>query len=207
MSTTGQPNNGSAAFEELRHTALSCTACELCETRTQVVFGTGDPDADLMFVGEGPGAEEDRLGEPFVGRSGKLLDRLMAEEMGVGRESVYIANVVKCRPPANRDPKPEEISACRPFLESQIDLIDPKVLVTLGNFSSKLLLDTRTGITRLRGRAYAWGDRVLVPTLHPAAVLRGGGDAMAKVRADMVRARSVADGGLVDLTDPAAVSG
>lgn len=193
-------------FEELRSDALECTACGLCENRTQVVFGMGDPTADLVFVGEGPGAEEDRQGLPFVGRSGKLLDRLMSEEMGLTRDAVYIANVVKCRPPENRDPRPEEIAACRPYLESQLELIDPAVVVTLGNFSSKLLLDTTIGITKLRGRAYSWGPRVLVPTLHPAAVLRGGGDdAMAKVRADLVRAKAAIAGGSVDLADAATV--
>lgn len=193
-------------FEQVRSDALGCTACALCETRTQVVFGMGDPGADLMFIGEGPGAEEDRQGLPFVGRSGKLLDRLMAEEMGLTRDTAYIANVVKCRPPQNRDPLPEEIATCRPYLEAQLELIDPKVVVTLGNFSTKALLDTRTGITKLRGRAYAWGPRVLVPTLHPAAVLRGGGDAMAKVRADLVRAKGVLTGRPVDLTDAASVA-
>jgi uracil-DNA glycosylase family 4 len=197
---------GGEDFERLRSGALECTACRLCETRTQVVFGMGDPQADLMFVGEGPGAEEDRQGLPFVGRSGKLLDRLMQEEMGLTRETAYIANVVKCRPPENRDPRPDEIAACRPYLEAQIRMIDPAVVVTLGNFSSKLLLDTTTGITRLRGRAYRWGDRVLVPTLHPAAVLRGGGSAMSDVRADLVRAKAAASGGLLDLTDASVVA-
>lgn len=193
-------------FERLRSDALGCTACGLCENRTQVVFGTGDPTADLMFVGEGPGAEEDRQGLPFVGRSGQLLDRLMSEEMGLTRESVYIANVVKCRPPENRDPRPEEIAACQPYLESQIEMIDPAVVVTLGNFSSKLLLDTTVGITRLRGHVYSWGDRLLVPTLHPAAVLRGGGEAMAMVRADLVRAGLAASGGPTAVTDRATVA-
>lgn len=193
-------------FELLRSAALGCTLCRLSESRTQVVFGTGDVGADVMFVGEGPGAEEDRQGLPFVGRSGKLLDRLMGEEMGLRRDDVYIANVVKCRPPDNRDPKPDEIAACRPYLERQLELIDPTVVVTLGNFASKLLLDTTVGITRLRGRAYKWAGRVLVPTLHPAAVLRGGGDAMAAVRADLVRAKAASSGGLVDLTDPTAVT-
>ncbi|MGI9577746.1 MAG: uracil-DNA glycosylase [Microthrixaceae bacterium] len=204
--TPEQSPPGSAAFEQLRSTALGCTACRLCESRSQVVFGMGDPAADLMFVGEGPGAEEDRQGLPFVGRSGKLLDRLMAEEMGLTRETAYIANVVKCRPPENRDPKPDEIAACRPYLEQQIELIDPAVVVTLGNFASKLLLDTKTGITRIRGRAYRWGDRVLVPTLHPAAVLRGGGSAMSDVRADLVRAKAAASGGLIELTDASVVA-
>jgi len=192
-------------FDRLRDEALGCTACRLCEGRTQVVFGTGDPAADLMFVGEAPGAQEDLQGLPFVGRSGKLLDRLMAEEMGLTRDTAYIANVVKCRPPDNRDPKPDEIASCRPYLERQVELIDPKVVVTLGNFAAKLLLETTTGIMKLRGRAYRWGDRVLVPTLHPAAVLRGGGDAMANARADFVRAKTVMTGGSIDLTDAAAV--
>ncbi|MFZ4517217.1 MAG: uracil-DNA glycosylase [Microthrixaceae bacterium] len=178
------------AFEDLRAEALGCTRCRLSEGRTQVVFGSGDPDADLMFVGEGPGAEEDRRGLPFVGRSGQLLDRLMAEEMGRTRDTCFIANVVKCRPPDNRDPRPDEVTACRPWLESQVDLIRPRVIVTLGNFSSRLLLDTKDGITKLRGRTYPYRDgTVLVPTYHPAAVLRGGGEPMARMRADLVRAK------------------
>jgi uracil-DNA glycosylase family 4 len=180
------------AFDLLRDEALSCTRCRLADGRTQVVFGMGDPSADLMFVGEGPGAEEDRQGLPFVGRSGQLLDRLMAEEMGLDRDSCYIANVVKCRPPENRDPKPDEIAACRPWLEAQVDHIAPKVIVTLGNFASKLLLDTTEGITRLRGRSYPYRDGVVVvPTFHPAAVLRGGGEPMARMRADLVRAKQI----------------
>ncbi len=193
------PADTARAVEALREAALACTACRLCEGRTQVVFGVGDPGADLMFVGEGPGAEEDRQGLPFVGRSGKLLDRLMWEEMGLTRETAYIANVVKCRPPDNRDPKADEIAACWQYLQAQVELVAPRVIVTLGNFASKLLLDTDVGITRLRGHAYSWADAVLVPTLHPAAVLRGGGAAMANMRADLVRAKSVLQGGIVDL--------
>ncbi len=172
--------------------ASGCTRCKLAEGRTQVVFGAGDPDADLMFIGEGPGAEEDRQGLPFVGRSGQLLDRLMAEELGMTRErGVYIANVVKCRPPGNRDPEPDEIAACRGWLESQLELIGPRVIVTLGNFAGRLLLGTTTGITKLRGRQYDWNGVVLVPTFHPAAVLRGGADKLALMRADLVRAKLV----------------
>jgi uracil-DNA glycosylase len=182
-------------FETLRDDALVCTRCRLAEGRTQVVFGTGDPGADLMFVGEGPGAEEDRQGLPFVGRSGQLLDRLLLEEMGLTRQACYIANVVKCRPPENRDPKPDEIAECRPWLESQIDIISPRVIVTLGNFASKLLLDTTEGITKLRGATYPYRDGVVVvPTFHPAAVLRGGGEPMARMRADLVRAKQVLSG-------------
>jgi len=154
-----------------------------------VVFGVGDPSADLMFVGEAPGREEDLRGEPFVGRSGQLLDRLLAEELGLDRSRVYIANVVKCRPPDNRDPRPDEIAACRPWLAGQIDQISPRVVVTLGNFATRLLLDTDQGITRLRGASYPMGDTTLVPTFHPAAALRGGGVVLAQMRADLVRAK------------------
>jgi DNA polymerase len=184
--------------------ASTCTRCALSESRTQVVFGTGDPAADVVFVGEAPGAEEDRQGLPFVGRSGQLLDRLMQEEMGMRRgEGVYILNTLRCRPPGNRDPQPEEIDACWPWLEAQLDLIRPKVVVTLGNFSTKLLLKTRLGITKLRGRSYPWRDGVLVPTYHPAAVLRSGGGPMAQMRADLVRAKQAALGAPpTDLTVP-----
>ena len=180
----------SLSLPQLAELAADCTRCPLSEGRTTVVFGTGDPDADLMLVGEGPGAEEDRHGLPFVGRSGRLLDELLAQEEGLDRSAVYIANVVKCRPPDNRDPLPEEIAACRPYLQRQVELVAPRVLVTLGNFATKVLLDTKEGITRLRGRRYAWGDGVvLVPTYHPAALLRGGSERVAETRADLVRAR------------------
>ncbi len=178
-----------AQLERLRVTASTCTLCPLAEGRTQVVFGVGNPAADLLFVGEGPGREEDLAGEPFVGRSGKLLDRLMAEEIGLTRAECYIANVVKCRPPNNRDPAPNEIEACRPYLTEQIELIAPKVIVTLGNFSTKLLLETSHGIRELRGQVFERGNARLLPTYHPAYVLRAGGEAMAEMRADLVRAK------------------
>lgn len=149
----------------------------------------GDPNADLMFIGEGPGAEEDKQGLPFVGRSGKLLDKLISEEIGLTRDCCYIANVVKCRPPGNRDPKPDEIASCRPYLERQIELIGPLVIVTLGNFSSRLLLGTDTGITKLRGRSYDYAGAVLIPTFHPSAALRGGAEQLARMRSDLVRAK------------------
>jgi DNA polymerase len=174
-----------ASFEALEQAALGCTACPLAAGRTQVVFGVGRTDADLVFVGEGPGAEEDRQGIPFVGRAGQLLTRLI-QGIGLTRDEVYIANVVKCRPPGNRDPQPAEIEACRPYLEAQLQFLQPTVLVTLGNFATKLLLDTKEGITKLRGREFAYGDAVLVPTLHPSAVLRTGGTALAQSRADFV---------------------
>lgn len=179
----------SITLDELAVEASTCTRCALADGRTQVVFGMGNPHADLLFVGEGPGANEDKQGLPFVGKSGQLLDRLVLEEMGLDRTQCYIANVVKCRPPNNRDPKPDEIAACRPYLDQQIALIKPRVVVTLGNFAAKTLLDTKTGITRLRGRSYPFGDVELIPTYHPAAVLRGGGQQMAEMRADLVRAK------------------
>ena len=178
-----------ASFAALEAEALACTKCQLATTRTQVVFGVGDPHARLMFVGEGPGEQEDLQGEPFVGRAGKLLTSLI-EGIGLTRAEVYIANVVKCRPPGNRDPQPGEIEACRPYLEAQMGFIRPSVVVTLGNFATKLLLDTKTGITKLRGQEFpydAHGETgVLIPTLHPSAVLRNGGVALAQARADFV---------------------
>jgi DNA polymerase len=145
-----------------------------------------------MFVGEGPGEQEDLQGEPFVGRAGKLLTQLI-EGIGLTRDDVYIANVVKCRPPGNRDPLPEEIAACSPWLDRQLALIAPEVIMTLGNFATKLLLDTKVGITKLRGREFPFSragiDAIIVPTLHPAAVLRGGGMPLAETRADFVRVK------------------
>ena len=182
--------------------AAGCTRCALAAGRTNVVFGMGDPTSDLLFVGEGPGAEEDKQGLPFVGRSGKLLDQLMWEEMGLTRERVYIANVVKCRPPNNRDPQPEEIASCRPYLETQLELIAPAVVVTLGKFAGQLLLDSKEGITRLRGRSYPFAGGVLVPTVHPAYVLRGGGEPMAQMRADLVRAKQALAAAGSPLADP-----
>lgn len=178
---------------EVERRALGCTLCSLAAGRTTVVFGEGDPHARLMVVGEGPGRDEDLQGRPFVGRSGQLLDRLLLEEAGLQRRQVYITNVVKCRPPNNRDPLPDEIAACRPYLESQVELIGPSVILTLGNFASRTLLGTTEGITKLRGRSYAYpgpGSKpvLVVPTFHPAAALRGGGEVLARMRADIVRA-------------------
>src|SRR5947209_11051528 len=154
--------------------AKDCQRCPLAETRTNVVFGAGDADADLMFVGEAPGANEDRMGLPFVGQAGKLLDRLL-EEIGLERGQVFIANLLKCRPPGNRDPQPGEIEACQEYLMRQVGLIEPKMVCTLGNFSTKLLRGDSTGITRLHGRAEVRmiGPRAvrLYPLYHPAAAL------------------------------------
>jgi len=145
-----------------------------------------------VFVGEAPGADEDAQGFPFVGRSGQLLDRLVLEEIGLERDEFFVMNCLMCRPPGNRDPQPDELDACRPWFDQKLDALHPKVIVTLGNFASKALLDTTTGITKLRGQTYAWRDGIaLVPTFHPAAVLRGNSDAMAAMRADLVRAKRV----------------
>ena len=161
---------------ELYHEVKACHACPLSATRTNPVFGMGNADADLMFVGEAPGAEEDRQGLPFVGRAGKLLDELLA---GIGmtrKEHAFIANVLKSRPPGNRDPQPDEIESCRPYLERQVQLIEPRVICTLGNFATKLLTGSPTGITRVRGRPQerdvAGVPVVLYPLFHPAAALR-----------------------------------
>ncbi|MBA2438253.1 MAG: uracil-DNA glycosylase [Acidimicrobiia bacterium] len=174
--------------------AATCTRCRLAEGRTQVVFGMGNPEADLLFVGEGPGADEDAAGLPFVGRSGKLLDRMMAEEMGLTRADCYIANMVKCRPPGNRDPRPDEMATCRPWLDAQLAHLDPTVVVTLGNVATRTLLGRREGITQLRGRAYSWQGRVVIPTYHPSAALRGTVGALAGMRADLVRAKQALAG-------------
>jgi DNA polymerase len=175
-----------ASWTDLEREALTCTKCPLAETRTQVVFGVGDPHADLLFVGEGPGEQEDLTGEPFVGRAGRLLTSLI-EGIGLTRSQVYIANVVKCRPPGNRDPLPLEIETCQPYLEAQVAFIEPRVIVTLGNFATKLLLETKEGITKLRGTEFPFRDHaVLIPVFHPSAVLRNGGAALAQARADFV---------------------
>jgi uracil-DNA glycosylase family 4 len=154
--------------------ASVCTRCVLSETRTTVVFGAGNANADLMFVGEAPGANEDKQGLPFVGQAGKLLDKLLAE-IGLERGQVFIANVLKCRPPGNRDPRPNEIDACRDYLHRQVELIEPLVICTLGNFSTKLLRGDPTGISRLHGQpeVHVLGHRAvrLFPIYHPAAAL------------------------------------
>jgi uracil-DNA glycosylase len=160
---------------ELYREASTCTLCPLSEGRTNVVFGNGNADADLAFVGEAPGAEEDRQGLPFVGRAGGLLDELLGD-IGLSRDDVFVMNVLKCRPPGNRDPQPEEIDTCRPYLEQQIELIEPRVIGTLGNFATKLLTQSTVGITRVRGtpQVHTLGGRTLfvMPLLHPAAALR-----------------------------------
>jgi DNA polymerase len=160
---------------EVYKEASGCLRCPLSETRTKVVFGNGNADAELMFVGEAPGADEDRQGLPFVGRAGRLLD-MMLEGIGLSREQVFVANVLKCRPPGNRDPQPDEIETCRPYLHEQVRLIEPRVVCTLGNFATKLLTGNQTGITRVRGtpQVHTLGERTVfvLPLFHPAAALR-----------------------------------
>jgi DNA polymerase len=160
---------------EVAAEAAGCTRCRLAKGRTQVVFGVGHPGADLMFIGEGPGFHEDKQGEPFVGAAGQLLTRMLGE-IALTREQVYICNVVMCRPPGNRDPQPGEIEACTPWLVEQISLIQPRVMVTLGNFATRFVLNTQAGITRVRGRVHEWHGRAVIPTFHPAAILHGGGE-------------------------------
>jgi len=187
-----EPTVSCRSLAELQAQSKDCTKCPLAATRTQVVFGRGDPSADLVFVGEAPGAEEDAQGFPFVGRSGKLLDQLVLEEIGLDRDSFFVMNTLMCRPPNNRDPLPDELAACRPWFDLKLAALKPKVIVTLGNFASKALLDSPLGITKLRGQTYEWRDGIkLVPTFHPAAVLRGNTEAMAAMRADLVRAKKV----------------
>lgn len=183
----------SPEFAALRERALVCTRCRLAEGRTNVVFGVGDPGARLMLVGEAPGKNEDLQGEPFVGAAGKLLDELMGE-IGLSRDEAYIANVLKCRPPGNRDPRPDEIDSCKGYLREQLRLISPEVVVTLGNFATKLLLGTETGITRLRGQAFDWWRGAkLVPTFHPAAALRGRPKVAEQMREDFATVSRLLD--------------
>jgi DNA polymerase len=170
-----------------------CTRCKLHTLgRRQIVFGVGNPDADLMFVGEAPGADEDIQGEPFVGRAGQLLTKII-EAIGIRREDVYIANVIKCRPPGNRNPEPDEVEQCEPFLFRQIDTIKPKVIVALGKFAAQSLLRTTDPITRLRGREYKYRDAILMPTYHPAYLLRTP-SAKRDVWEDMKRVRAILQG-------------
>lgn len=160
-----------AVLSALREEIGDCKRCKLCHARKTIVFGVGNPSASLMFVGEGPGADEDAQGEPFVGRAGQKLNE-MIRAIGLTREDVYIANVVKCRPPGNRDPEADEVGTCSPFLFRQIEAIQPKVIVTLGSPATKTLLDTKAGITSLRGRWGSFRGIPVMPTFHPAFLLR-----------------------------------
>jgi DNA polymerase len=178
------------ALTAIRADLGDCTRCKLHALgRRQIVFGVGNPNADLMFVGEAPGADEDIQGEPFVGRAGQLLTKII-EAIGMKREDVYIANVIKCRPPGNRNPQPDEVEQCEPFLFRQIDTIKPKVIVALGKFAAQSLLRTSDPITRLRGREYKYRDAILMPTYHPAYLLRTP-SAKREVWEDMKRVRAL----------------
>jgi uracil-DNA glycosylase len=176
-----QPRPAGERREELvalYREASGCLRCPLHESRTKVVFGSGNADAELMFVGEAPGQQEDLQGLPFVGRAGKLLDQLI-EEIGLTREDVFVANTLKCRPPGNRDPQPEEIDTCRPYLHRQVELIEPRLICTLGNFATKLITRSNRGITSVHGRpqVHELGARTVrvLPLFHPAAALRSTG--------------------------------
>jgi len=158
-------------MREVRVAMGDCSRCRLSESRTQIVFGAGNPQADLMFIGEAPGQEEDRRGEPFVGRAGQLLDKMIAA-IGFSRQEVYIANIVKCRPPGNRNPREDEIQACGEFLTAQIGILAPRVIVALGKFAASTLLGEEIAITRARGRLRSYGAIPLMPTFHPAYLLR-----------------------------------
>ena len=151
-----------------------CRRCKLCDGRNTIVFGSGHPEADLVVIGEGPGADEDAQGKPFVGRAGQLLTKML-DAVKLSRDAVYITNAVKCRPPGNRNPEGDELAACAPFLAAQLGVIQPKVVLALGNVATQALLKTREAIGRLRGRVHPYGHAVLVPTFHPAFLLRNPG--------------------------------
>ncbi|HWP56875.1 MAG TPA: uracil-DNA glycosylase [Candidatus Acidoferrales bacterium] len=164
------------SLSELKAAIGDCRRCKLWPGRTHLVFGVGNPKAEIMFIGEGPGRDEDLQGEPFVGRAGQLLTDIITKGMGLRREDVYIANVIKCRPPENRNPEPDEIESCEPFLQRQIDLVRPKIIVALGKFAVQTLLRTKVPIMRLRGNWHQYRGIKLMPTLHPAYLLRNPGD-------------------------------
>jgi uracil-DNA glycosylase family 4 len=173
---------------EIKQAVPACTACSLHKSRSQTVFGVGDENADWMLIGEAPGAEEDRLGDPFVGQAGKLLDNMLAA-IGLSRaENVYIANVLKCRPPGNRNPEPEEVAQCTPFLKRQIALIQPKLIIAMGRFAAQTLLASDASIASLRGRVFSYEGVPLIVTYHPAYLLRTLPD-KAKAWADLVFAK------------------
>ena len=183
----------SADLPSVRADLGDCTRCKLhAMGRRQIVFGVGNPGADLMFVGEAPGRDEDIQGIPFVGRAGQLLTK-MIEAMGYTRDSVYIANVIKCRPPENRNPEPDEVAACEPFLFRQVESIQPKVIIALGTFAAQALLRTQESISRLRGRVYVYGGAKLIPTFHPAYLLRSP-EKKRDAWEDLKRARAILQG-------------
>lgn len=166
---------GWQTLEEAQTEALGCKKCRLAAGRTQVVWMDGSPDADLMFIGEAPGFHEDRQGKPFVGAAGKLLDS-MVEAIGLSRSDCVICNVIKCRPPGNRDPQPDEIASCTPYLKAQIEFIQPQVIVTLGNFATRFTLERQVSISRVRGQIFEAFGTTVIPTFHPASALHSGGE-------------------------------
>jgi uracil-DNA glycosylase len=187
------------AWQTLRAEVADCTRCELCRTRTQTVFGVGNTRAELLVIGEAPGAEEDRQGEPFVGRAGQLLNSML-RALGNPRETVYIANVLKCRPPGNRDPRPDEVASCLPYLHRQVELLQPLLILAVGRIAAQNLLATDTPIGRLRGQVHRFGVRArpLIVTYHPAYLLRSPGEKrkawvdLKFVRAELARLRTAA---------------
>ncbi len=188
LRTSGRGEPQGLTWMQLKEAVPACTACGLHKSRTQTVFGVGDEDADWMLIGEAPGAEEDRLGEPFVGQAGKLLDSMLAA-VGLARgDNVYIANVLKCRPPGNRNPEPDEVAKCTPYLGRQIELVRPKLIVAMGRFAAQTLLNTDATVASLRGRVHAYAGVPLIVTYHPAYLLRNLPD-KAKAWADLVFAR------------------
>jgi DNA polymerase len=166
------PTGARPTLAQVREQLGECTRCRLCEGRTQIVFGDGDPQAALMFIGEGPGETEDLRGLPFVGRAGELLTQMIEKGLGIARRDVYICNIVKCRPPGNRTPLSDEVTSCRPFLDAQIDAVRPRVIVALGKPAASLLLGRDVAITRARGTWHAYRGIPVMPTFHPAFVLR-----------------------------------
>jgi uracil-DNA glycosylase family 4 len=165
------PEGKARALDELRDDIGDCTRCKLCKGRQNIVFGVGNPDAKIMFIGEGPGRDEDIQGEPFVGRAGQLLTKII-EAMGYKRSDVYIANIVKCRPPNNRNPEPDEVATCKPFLIRQVETIRPRVIVCLGSVATQNLLEIDAKITGMRGKFTEWQGTPVMPTYHPAFLLR-----------------------------------
>ena len=183
---------GDEGLSNIRRRIGDCTRCKLHEGRTHIVFGVGNPTADLMFVGEAPGRDEDLQGEPFVGRAGQLLTKII-EAIDLRREDVYIANVIKCRPPQNRNPEPDEVRTCQPFLFAQVDAVQPRVIVALGSFAVRTLLESDVSISRVRGKVHPYRGAKLIPTFHPAYLLRSP-DKKREVWEDMKKVRAILRG-------------
>lgn len=190
------PAQSRSNIDEIREAALGCRLCRLAEGRTQVVWADGNLESELLFIGEAPGFHEDKQGLPFVGAAGQLLDKLLGE-IGLDRSQAAIVNVIKCRPPGNRDPQPDEVETCRPYLEAQLAHMKPAVIVTLGNFATRFILEQTIGITRARGHRYERRGATVIPTFHPAAALRGGRfggmSPVDAIRQDFAMVRTVLD--------------